>query len=75
MGTDLDASEVNDGLPVMQDREDMRTSEKKNILQYGDTTTLVVRSTNVDIMKRAIQDADQLTLWGRSSSGLLELLR
>lgn len=53
--------EITQGLPAVNDREDERIqANRPSLARYRGTVTLVVRSPNVDIVKRAIQGADAL---------------
>jgi hypothetical protein len=54
-------SEINVGLPAVRDREEQRAEHKgERLPRYVATVTLVVRSTSVDVVKKAIQSADRL---------------
>ncbi len=53
----FDSKEITFGLPTVNDRIDERT-RKSNLVRYRGTVTLVVRSSNVDTVKKAIQEAD-----------------
>jgi len=67
-------NEVEQGLPGVSDREDERIQAgKPSLPRYRGITTLVVRSENVDVVKKAIQRADLLlekgvTLLGENSA-------
>jgi len=69
----IQAEEITQGLPFVSDREDERIQAKRPSLpRYRAEATLVVRSVNVDLVKKAIQTADALlakgvTLAGRDS--------
>jgi hypothetical protein len=53
--------EITHGLPVVSDREDERIhANRPSLPRYRGTVTLVVRSPNVDVVKKAIQQADTL---------------
>jgi hypothetical protein len=57
----IDAKEITQGLPIVSDREDERIQANRPTLpRYRGVVTLVVRSSNVDVVKKAIQDADAL---------------
>ncbi len=63
--------QIHTGLPSIDDREERRLSNEKlqSIARYEAQTTLVVRSPEVDVVKRAIQNADQLLNQGVLLSG------
>lgn len=64
------AEEINQGLPVVSDREDERIqSGRPNLARYRAVVTLVVRSANVDVVKKAIQGADALLEKGVTLAG------
>ncbi len=55
------ATEITLGLPLVTDREDERIQMDRPALpRYRGVVTLVVRSPQVDLIKKAIQNADQL---------------
>ncbi len=57
----ISTNEITQGLPVVNDREDERIqANRPSLVRYRGVTTLVVRSVNVDIVKKAIQAADVL---------------
>ncbi len=57
----IDAKEITQGLPEVSDREDERIQNKApTMVRYRGMMTLVVRSTNVDLVKKAIQGVDAL---------------
>lgn len=57
----VDAKEITQGLPVVNDREDERIqANRPSLARYRGVVTLVVRSANVDVVKKAIQGADAL---------------
>jgi len=57
----IDSKEITLGLPEVSDRQDERIQAKTPSLpRYRGVATLVVRSGNVDVVKKAIQDADAL---------------
>jgi hypothetical protein len=59
--TGIDSNEVALGLPEVSDRQDERIQAKTPSLpRYRGAATLVVRSANVDVVKKAIQGADAL---------------
>ncbi len=63
--------EVSTGLPAISDREDerLRSNAAANLPRYKAVATLVVRSGKVDVVKDAIQHADDLIASGVSLSG------
>ena len=66
----IEAKEVSLGLPMVQDREDERIqSNRPALARYRGVVPLVVRSTNVDVVKKAIQGADALLEKGISLVG------
>ena len=66
----IDAKEVTLGLPVVYDREDERIqSNRPALARYRGVVPLVVRSANVDVVKKAIQTADALLEKGVSLAG------
>ena len=66
----IDTNEVTLGLPVVQDREDERIQFNRPALtRYRGTVPMVVRSANVDVVKKAIQSADALLDKGVSLAG------
>ena len=76
----IDPKEITQGLPVVNDREDERIqSNRPNLARYRGVVTLVVRSANVDVVKKAIQGADALlaagvTLVGNESGDRIEFI-
>lgn len=63
----FEPAEITLGLPTVADREDERIrSEHPDLPRYRGSVTLVVRSTKVDLVKKSIQDADQLMEQGIS---------
>jgi len=57
----IDAKEISQGLPEVSDREDERIqSNRPGLSRYRGVVTLVVRSTNVDVIKRDAQNAGAL---------------
>jgi hypothetical protein len=76
----IDAVEIAHGLPEVCDREDERIQSKQPTLaRYRGVVTLVVRSSKVDIVKKAIQGADTLlekgvTLVGNESANRTEFI-
>lgn len=57
----IESAEITQGLPVVNDREDERIqSNRPNLPRYRGVVTMVVRSANVDTVKKAIQAADLL---------------
>ncbi len=57
----IDPKEIAQGLPVITDREDERIQfDRPALARYRAVVTLVVRSANVDVVKKAIQGADSL---------------
>ena len=76
----IDAKEIAQGLPVVSDREDERIQANRPALaRYRGIVTLVVRSSNVDVVKKAIQGADALleqgvTLVGNDSGDRIEFI-
>jgi len=76
----IDSKEIMQGLPVVTDREDERIQNKTpSLARYRAVVTLVVRSSNVDLVKKAIQRADALlskgvTLVGNESGDRIEFL-
>ena len=61
----IDSKEITQGLPAVHDREDERIQAKTPLLErYRGVVTLVVRSANVDVVKKAIQGADALLAKG-----------
>ena len=66
----IDPKEVTLGLPMVNDREDERIqSNRPSLPRYRGVVTLVVRSPNVDLVKRAIQGADALIEKGVTLAG------
>lgn len=76
----VDAKEITQGLPVVNDREDERIqANRPSLARYRGVVTLVVRSANVDVVKKAIQGADALlekgvTLVGTESGDRIEFI-
>jgi len=76
----VDPKEITLGLPVVNDREDERIqADKPNLARYRGVVTLVVRSPNVDVIKKAIQGADALlekgvTLVGNENGDRIEFI-
>lgn len=63
-------AEINQGLPTVLDREDERIqSGHPSLARYRGIVTLVVRSANVDVVKKAIQAADMLLEKGVTLAG------
>jgi hypothetical protein len=61
----IDSREITQGLPEVSDREDERIQANRPALpRYRGVVTLVVRSTNVDMVKKTIQGADALLAKG-----------
>jgi hypothetical protein len=57
----IQPAEITQGLPAVNDREDERIqSNRPNLARYRGVVTMVVRSANVDTVKKAIQAADVL---------------
>ena len=57
----INSTEITQGLPEVSDREDERIQAKRPAMaRYRGVVTLVVRSSNVDVVKKAIQGADAL---------------
>jgi len=58
----IEEKEITLGLPVVNDRQDEKIEAKQPSLlaRYRGITTLVVRSPNVEVVKKAIQGADTL---------------
>jgi hypothetical protein len=66
----IDAKEITQGLPDVSDREDERIQNKAPAMKrYRGVMTLVVRSPNVDVVKKAIQAVDALLDKGVSLAG------
>jgi hypothetical protein len=66
----IDAKEITQGLPELSDRVDERIrNNTPTMARYVGTMTLVVRSTNVDLVKKALQAVDALLDKGVSLSG------
>jgi uncharacterized protein len=76
----IDSKEIMQGLPVVTDREDERIQNKTpSLARYRGVVTLLVRSSNVDVVKKAIQSADALlskgvTLVGNESGDRIEFI-
>jgi hypothetical protein len=59
--TGIDSTEIIQGLPVLSDREDERLERQTPALpRYRGVVSLVVRSPNVDVVKKAIQRGETL---------------
>lgn len=57
----IPAEDINSGLPVVQDRHEIRTEDGHKISpRYKAVITLVVRSKKPDVVKQAIQQVDRL---------------
>lgn len=57
----ISPAEITHGLPVVNDREDERIqANRPSLPRYRGLVTLVVRSPNVDVVKKTIQAADAL---------------
>ena len=57
----ISSNEIAHGLPTVIDREDQRLQDNRpGMARYRGFVTLVVRSTNVDLAKKALQGADIL---------------
>jgi hypothetical protein len=67
----LTPDEITQGLPTINDREDEKLQSKRPELlpRYRATGSLVVRSSNVDVVKKAIQSADALLQRGVTLAG------
>jgi uncharacterized protein len=62
--------EISHGLPIVNDRLDERIHSGKSSLQrYRGVITLVVRTANVDVLKKAVQGADALLTKGVTLAG------
>jgi hypothetical protein len=76
----IDSKEITQGLPAVRDREDERIqANRPRLARYRGVVTLVVRSSNVDVVKKAIQGADALlekgvTLVGNESGDRIEFI-
>jgi hypothetical protein len=76
----IDSKEITQGLPVVSDREDERIqANRPSLARYRGVVTLVVRSSNVDVVKKAIQGADALlekgvTLVGNEPGDRIEFI-
>jgi len=76
----IDAKEITQGLPEVSDRQDERIqADRPSLARYRGVVTLVVRSPNVDVVKKAIQGADALlergvTLTDTESNNRIEFL-
>ncbi len=76
----IDSKEITQGLPIVSDREDERIqANRPSLARYRGVVTLVVRSPNVDVVKKAIQGADVLlekgvALAGNESSDRIEFI-
>lgn len=61
----MEDGDVIHGLPEIEDRQDQKVREPHIALsRYKATPTIVVRSANVDVVKKAIQGADSLLTQG-----------
>jgi uncharacterized protein len=61
----IDARDITVGLPTVSDREDERIqSRAPGLPRYRGVVTLAVRSEKVDVVKKAIQNADALLARG-----------
>ena len=75
-----ESKEIIQGLPVVTDREDERIqANRPSLARYRGVVTLVVRSPNVDVAKKAIQGADALlekgvTLIGNEAGDRIEFI-
>jgi hypothetical protein len=66
----IEAKEITQGLPEVSDREDQRIeADRPSLARYRGIVTLVVRSANVDVVKKAIQGADVLLEKGVTLTG------
>jgi hypothetical protein len=66
----INQNEITQGLPVVNDREDERIqANRPSLARYRGVVTLVVRSPNVDTVKKAIQGADALLEKGVALAG------
>jgi hypothetical protein len=66
----IQVKEIAQGLPTVNDREDERIqSNRPRLPRYHAIATLVVRSSNVDVVKKAIQAADGLLERGVTLAG------
>ncbi len=66
----IEAKEITQGLPELSDRVDERIrNNTPTMARYMGTMTLVVRSTNVDVVKKALQAVDALLDKGVSLAG------
>ncbi len=66
----IKSDEIAQGLPTVSDREDDRIqSNRPTLPRYRAIATLVVRSSNVDVVKKAIQAADTLLEKGVTLAG------
>jgi hypothetical protein len=76
----IDSKEITQGLPIVSDREDERIqANRPSLARYRGVVTLVVRSSNVDVVKKAIQGADALlekgvTLAGNEAGDRIEFI-
>ena len=66
---EITAEEVRVGLPIVIDRADDRYADRPRLPRYKAVVTLVVKSTKVDIVKEAIQQADKLLEKGITLAG------
>jgi len=63
-------AEINQGLPVVSDRLEERIhSNQPSLPRYRGVTTLVVRTSNVDLLKKAGQEVDALLSRGVTLAG------
>jgi hypothetical protein len=66
----ITTNEITQGLPIVTDREDERIhAARPSLARYRGVLTLVVRSPNVEIVKKAIQAADTLLEKGVTLTG------
>ena len=65
----IDTNEIKLGLPEVSDRLDERIQANRPALPIWGVVTLVVRSPNVDVVKKAIQGADKLLEKGVTLTG------
>jgi hypothetical protein len=66
----INSKDVTLGLPTISDRLEERTDDKKPVLsRYKGVVTIVVRSTDVDVVKKAIQQVETLLDKGVALTG------
>lgn len=66
----IQPDEIKQGLPIVNDRQDERiNSGRPNLPRYRGVTTLVVRTPNVDVLKKALQEVDTLLAKGVTLAG------